>query len=57
MSLGYFDCIETKSSPIKTAIKARILEGEHISGCRINSGDTAVCKIARAFLEAPPDDQ
>lgn len=48
---GYEDCFTTVRRPVKTAIRDRMIAGEHIPGCTINTGDTVVCKPFKSFLD------
>jgi hypothetical protein len=48
---GHSDCFERLLKPVKTAIRERIKSGEKFPGCTLKTGDTAVCKVARALLD------
>jgi hypothetical protein len=52
MDLGYEDCIETRRSLAKAAIKKRIEGGELIPGARILSGDLATYTVDKALVDA-----
>ena len=55
MEQGYDDCFEVTRTPIKRAIKDRLNNEEDIPGCQLKSGDTAVCKVAKALLDEARD--
>jgi len=48
---GYDDCFERVLKPVKTAVRERIKAGEQFPGCTLKTGDTAVCKVAKALLD------
>lgn len=51
MDLGYDDCMKVSRTPVKTAIKARMEDGETFPGCTIRTGDTAICIPHKAILD------
>ena len=51
MDLGYEDCIETRRSLAKAAIRKRIEGGELIPGARILSGDLATYTVDKALMD------
>ena len=51
MDRGYDDCFETLNKLVKPAVRKRIQEGEQIAGCQIRTGDTVVCKVAKAVID------
>lgn len=49
---GYDDCLKVTHSPVKSAVAKRIQDGETFPGCAVFSGDTAVCKVNKAVIDA-----
>ena len=47
---GYDDLVETVRRPVKSAIRARIEDGEEIPGCELRVGDVATYTVDRALL-------
>jgi len=48
---GYDDCIKTTRRFVKEKIAARLLSGETIKGCRVNSGDIASYSVSKALVQ------
>lgn len=52
MENGYVDCFETVQKLVKPAISKRLNAKETIPGCLIRTGDTVVCKVSKAIIDA-----
>jgi hypothetical protein len=50
MERGYEDCFETVRTPVKSAIKRRLVAEETLPHVSLNRGNTVVCKVAPALL-------
>ena len=50
-NMGYTDLIRVKETPNKAAVTKRLKAGEKLPNCRIEEGDIAKYKIAKAILE------
>ena len=52
---GYPECLRTTHSPVKAAIKARLLDGEDFPGCALRVGHIARYDVAKHLLVDPDD--
>lgn len=49
---GYDECYTTVRKPLKPALRDRLAAGEVLAGCALRTGDTVICKPARALIDA-----
>jgi hypothetical protein len=47
----YYECFSIVYKVDKTNIRKRVVEGEKIPGCTVKTGNTVVCKVAKALLD------